>query len=256
MLTILIQIEARSESAMGSTKYDKIFNVLKEKIESGFYPVQALIPSEYALIEEYQCARNTVRRAIAALSAQGYVQSVHGKGVCVIYQPRRAAQYSFGNIESFKEASEKNAQTTKTKVILFTVLTVDEKLNARTSFPIGQEIYYVQRVRYLDGIALIIDHNFFRTDVVSGLTADICEGSVYDYIENELHQDIVTIKRTFTVERITALDEKHINLCGFNCMAVVSNQTYNADGIMFEFTQSRHHPEYFVFHDQAKRLKK
>ncbi len=39
----------------------------------------------------------------------------------------------------------------------------------------------------------------------------------------------------------------------YNCMAVVSSQTYNSDSVMFEYTQSRHRPDYFRFYDNAVR---
>lgn len=39
----------------------------------------------------------------------------------------------------------------------------------------------------------------------------------------------------------------------YNCLAVVSNQVYNSDGVMFEYTQSRHHPSIFRFQDNAVR---
>ena len=32
----------------------------------------------------------------------------------------------------------------------------------------------------------------------------------------------------------------HLNVKDYNCVAVVSSQTYNSDGVMFEYTQSRH----------------
>ena len=38
-----------------------------------------------------------------------------------------------------------------------------------------------------------------------------------------------------------------------NCLAVVTSQTFNGMGIMFEYTQSRHVPEYFCFMDTAVR---
>ena len=41
-------------------------------------------------------------------------------------------------------------------MICFTELVVDEKIQNRTSFPVGSRIYYIQRVRYVDGEALII----------------------------------------------------------------------------------------------------
>lgn len=36
-------------------------------------------------------------------------------------------------------------------------------------------------------------------------------------------------------------------------MAVVTSHTYNSDGVMFEYTQSRHRPDYFSFQDNATR---
>ena len=47
----------------------------------------------------------------------------------------------------------------------------------------------------------------------------------------------------------------YLELCpeDYNCMAVVSSYTYNSDGIMFEYTQSRHRPDYFHFQDNAVR---
>ena len=66
---------------------------------------------------------------------------------------------------------------------------------------------------------------------------------------------IVNSKRIMTVEKITQIDEKYLHLSpeDYNCMAVVSSQTYNSDGVMFEYTQSRHRPDYFRFYDNAVR---
>ena len=63
----------------------------------------------------------------------------------------------------------------------------------------------------------------------------------------------MTSKRRMTVERATEIDEKYLELNDYNCLAVISSQTYNADGIMFEYTQSRHRPDYFCFQDTATR---
>lgn len=49
--------------------------------------------------------------------------------------------------------------------------------------------------------------------------------------------------------------EKYLDLCtnDYNCMAVITSFTYNNEGIMFEYTQSRHRPDYFRFQDNALR---
>lgn len=70
---------------MPKAKYDGIYHSIKKRIEAQDYPYQSLLPSENTLIEEYACSRNTVRRALAELVADGYVQSMQGRGVRVIY---------------------------------------------------------------------------------------------------------------------------------------------------------------------------
>lgn len=80
-------------------------------------------------------------------------------------------------------------------MIQFTEITADERLAQKTGFPPSSELYYIQRVRYLDGKALIIDINMFLRSLVPGLTPEIAKDSIYDYIENTLGMQIVTSKR-------------------------------------------------------------
>lgn len=238
---------------MPKAKFAQIYKDLREKIEAGIYAYQELLPSENALSETYECSRNTIRRAVANLTEMGYVQPQHGKGVRIIYQPIDQNAFTIGGIESFKESAIRNKRTRRTKVIRFEEITADEKLAAKTGFPVGSELYYLQRVRYLDEKPLILDVNIFLKELVPGLTTEIAENSVYEYIENTLGMAIVTSKRRMTVEKITKTDEAYLELADYNCVAVVTGQTFNADGIMFEYTRSRHRPDYFCFQDTATR---
>lgn len=109
------------------------------------------------------------------------------------------------------------------------------------------------RVRYLDGKPLILDKNLFRADLVPGLTPEIASHSIYAYIEDTLGMTIVTSKRRMTVERATEEDEVLLDLGDYNCLAVITSQTFNDNGIQLEYTVSRHHPERFCFEDTATR---
>ena len=42
---------------MPKAKYEQIYHILKDKIESGEYPAQALLPGEHTLIAELDCSR-------------------------------------------------------------------------------------------------------------------------------------------------------------------------------------------------------
>lgn len=240
---------------MPKAKYEGIYRSIKKRIEAQDYPYQSLLPSENTLIEEYDCSRNTVRRAIAELTADGYVQSMQGRGVRVIYQPVGKTTFTIGGIETFQETARRNHLRSVTKVMQFETIVADEHLAAQSGFSVGDELWAVQRVRYLDGKALILDVNYFLKEFVPGLTEQIAAQSIYDYIENVLKMQIITSKRRITVEHATVRDEKLLDMDGYDCVAVVVNQTFNSDGLLFEYTQSRHQPDYFCFQDIATRKK-
>ena len=238
---------------MPKAKYDEIYQDLKQKIESGIYLYSELLPSENNLITVYDCSRNTVRRALAGLIEEGYVQAIHGKGVRVIYQRIDRAPFALGGIESFQESARRNQFQVVTKVIQFSFVTVDEPLAKESGFLVGDEVYYIQRVRCLNGKPLILDTNVFLRSAAPGLSPDIAKCSIYAYLEKELGMQITTSKRIITVEQATEQDQQLLDLDGYNCLAVISSQTFNSDGVMFEYTQSRHQPDYFSFHDTATR---
>lgn len=93
---------------MPKAKYEGIYRSIKKRIEAQDYPYQSLLPSENTLIAEYDCSRNTVRRALAELVADGYVQTMQGRGVRVIYQPVGKTTFTIGGIETFQETARRN----------------------------------------------------------------------------------------------------------------------------------------------------
>ena len=238
---------------MPAPKYDIIYRDLKEKIEDGIYPQGQFLPSEYTLIEEYHCSRNTVRRAIAQLADEGYVQSMHGKGVVVIWIAEQQSLFSIGSIESMREAAQRNHMSYHTKVIAFEEVTVDELLVERTGFAAGTKLWYVKRVRYFDGEALIIDTNWLDQSVVTDFTPELAQDSLYQYLEGVLGVNIVTSLRKLTVSKCDEIDREYLDLRDYNCVALVSSRTFNGEGKQFEYTESRHRPDRFVFYNQARR---
>lgn len=238
---------------MAKSKYEYIFKDLKERIESEEYEYQSILPPESVLVGVYDCSRNTVRRALAQLSEIGYVQAINGVGVRVIYQPYDKASFVIGGIETFKETASRNKLNSTTEVVMFAEIVADKRVAKKTGFPEGTGLYYIQRLRKLDGNPCIMDINMFDKSIVPGITKEIAEKSIYEYIEKDLQMEIGMSKRKMTVEKITEVDSKYLSLGDYNCLAVVTSQTFNGMGIMFEYTQSRHVPEYFCFMDTAVR---
>ncbi|MDT0317922.1 GntR family transcriptional regulator [Streptomyces millisiae] len=69
--------------------YAQIANVLRERIETGALPSGELLPSEVRLSDEFRVARNTLRRALALLEAEGLIESLPGRGRVVRADQKR-----------------------------------------------------------------------------------------------------------------------------------------------------------------------
>jgi len=58
----------------------QIANILRERITNGDLPPGSRLPSITTIMQSEGVARNTARRAIAILEAEGLVEIVHGWG--------------------------------------------------------------------------------------------------------------------------------------------------------------------------------
>jgi GntR family transcriptional regulator len=61
-------------------KYVVIVNALRARIEDGTYPPGSMLPSETALLQEFNTSRVTVVRALELLRNDGWIDSEKGKG--------------------------------------------------------------------------------------------------------------------------------------------------------------------------------
>ncbi|MBQ9006042.1 MAG: UTRA domain-containing protein [Atopobiaceae bacterium] len=241
---------------MARSAYDRIYRDLKRDIENGTYAYGDLIPSQSTLVERYQCAHNTVRKAIALLAGQGYCLPIHGKGVRVIWLPIRDDEaFALGGIETFEESAQRNGMAARTEVKCFEQLECDEDLAKLTGFAIGTPILHVERIRYLNDRPLIWDDSYYLSSSVEGITIEQAEQSVYSYMENVLGLRIVTSKRLISMEKATDIDRQWLDISDCTYLAKVSHATYDSDAQLFEYAESRYHPAFFRFHDTVVRDK-
>ena len=76
--------------------YRQIAAIIKRRILSGQYPPNTRIPTESELVETYEVARKTARRAVGALRDEGLVYTVPQRGTYVAQQPGESAEQATG----------------------------------------------------------------------------------------------------------------------------------------------------------------
>ena len=232
-------------------KFQSLYLQLRDDIQRGEYPAGSKLPSESEFCAQLKISRGTLRKALELLAEDGLIHSVHGKGVYVL--AANTIVFSFGSLVSFAEVNHSNQLNFVTDVTAFTELQPDVALSQLSGFNQTQTLQKIQRVRKLDNERIIFDLNYFASGLISGLTPAIASNSIYNYIEEQLHLKIGFARRTIQVEMASALDKQNLDLQAFDLVVVVRNWVHLNDGQLFEYTESRHRPDRFVFTEFVRR---
>lgn len=235
-------------------KYTKICEYIRNKIETGEFLPEKKIPSENKFTKLFNVSRNTVRKAIEELANEGILTSVHGKGVFVL--KKIPIDFKLNNNESFKEVILKKNLDFKTYIPIFETIIVDENLSEKTHFNIGDKIFHIIRVRSIDDEKVILDDNYFLFKYLEGLTEEIAYDSIYEFIEKVKSLKIKGTHKIISIEDLTTLDKEYLDIKNSTNIAVVKNFSYLDNGVLFEYTESHHRPDKFIFTSFAKREKK
>lgn len=227
--------------------FRNIYNGIRDGIMDGTYPFQTLLPTEAALCEQFGCSHSTVRRALLELAQDGYVQPRQGRGVTVIWRPvpDEARGYATGGIETFKEMCAERGLTPHTELLGFDRLIADETLAEQTGLPLGSDIVRMERLRYANGKPVAHEFTCQLADEIPGLTPEIAISSTYAYIEQTLGLQILTSKRTITLEAVNETLAKHLDVPVGTYVARVESHAFDSNGVMFEHILTRQHPDFF-----------
>lgn len=234
-----------------ASKYVKVYNKLKEQIETGVYKIGECISSEGELMDGFKVSRDTVRKALGILENQGYIQKARGKAAIVV--ERKDYKFLFSDIETFKEANEKLGRKAETEVENLEILTDRKRIKSIFEDDREKEVYELLRVRKIDGERMIIDRDYFKRSIVPNLPLRACKGSVYQYLEDELGFQIGYASKEIYVEAATEEDINYLDMKEFNLVVVVKSYTHMMNGSLFQYTESRHRPDHFRFVGFAQR---
>lgn len=233
-------------------KYLTIYQDLVGKIRENYWTKQSLLPSENELTEMYQTSRETIRKALNLLAQDGYIQKVRGKGSVILDIDK--FDFPVSGIVSFKELAANLNAKTQTQVHELSLRSANEILQQTLQVNHSDKIWTVIRSREIDGEKVILDKDFLAESVVPTLTKEICEDSIYDYLENELGLIISFAKKEIVVEEPTTEDRECLDLEGFSNVVVIKSLVYLDDARLFQYTESRHRPDKFRFVDFARRI--
>jgi len=230
----------------------QIYNEYVDKIETCFLAPGTKLPSESELAAEYGTSRETVRKALHLLAQNGFIHKIQGKGSFVLDIGRM--DFPVTGLISFKEMSERIGKPSSTIVYETGRIPAPGEIAAHLNIKEGDTLWRVVRAREIEGERVILDKDYFLPEVVPVLTAEIAGGSIYEYLEGQLHLNISYAKKVISVEPVKEEDQQQLDLHGQTHVVVVRNYVYLVDTTLFQYTESRHRLDKFQFVDFARRV--
>ena len=234
-------------------KYLTIYHDLVEKTTGNYWPDAEMLPSENSLAQMYNVSRETIRKALNLLAQDGFIQKVRGKGSVIISQNK--FDFPVSGIVSFKELATNLKFSTKTIVNELSIVEANPKLQFKLSVKANAPVWKVVRIREISGEKVILDKDYFNTDLIPMLTKETCEDSIYAYLENELQLKISYARKEIIVEEPTEEDRALLDLGHHSNVVVIKSKVYLEDTSLFQYTESRHRPDKFQFVDFARRIR-
>lgn len=232
-------------------KYETIYKAILSDIERKTYKPGDKLPGEFELMNMYDASRDTIRKALALLAQNGHIQKSKGRGSIVLDMDRY--DFPVNGLISFKELSPSLGKV-ETEVICVEKMKPDAKLKHILQLQDSDWIWLVQRVRKVDGEAVILDTDFLNSTMIPNMTKEIAQNSLYAYIEGELGLKIAYANKEITCQNANGLDQQLLDLKGYDMVVNVESYVHLEDASIFQYTSSRHRPDKFRFKDFARRI--
>jgi len=187
------------------------------------------------------------------LQEEGFIETVQGMGS----QVSRQANFDFpvSQLTSYQEIVKASVLHSETNIIRLEKISIDEKGTKKTGFPLHRLVWKVTRQRVVDGVSSVLDIDYLDRELIPGLTKEIAQHSIYQYIEEDLELQISYAKKEILISPIDNRDKILLDLGKDKHVVTVRSQVHLADGRQFQFTESRHILDKFHFVDYAERRK-
>ncbi len=221
-----------------SVKYKEVARQLEEKILTGEYEEQKKLPTEDELMSMFKVSRNTVRHAIETLVKLGLVIPIQGSGVFLRDRPKDGSI----SIEGFQglTAGFQDAEI-KTEIVEFELIQADEEIAANIGIKVGDPVYYIERVRHLNGKPYAYEVSYYNKQVIVYLSREIIQGSIYRYIREDLNQQMGYVYRIISADKLSAKHAKYLGLKEGDPALITKNTAMLKSGIVFDYSIDYHH---------------
>lgn len=233
-------------------RYQRVFELLQQRIANGTYPVGSTLPTEQELCAEFDVSRYTVREALRRLTEIGLVARRQGSGSEVLSSERRNNYIQ--TIRSLHELYDYAAET-NLEFLSIGIAVANEALSQQLGRIEGREWLHAEAIRRARSGELICYvqiyiHGDYR-DIEPHLAS--LPGPLYSYLERHHGVSIVEVIQTISAAPGPSEAARALELSEGEMMVRVERRYLGAADAPVQISINWHRMETFSYSMSIKR---
>lgn len=226
-------------------KYELIAERIEALIENGQYEAGDKLPSVEILRADFNVSKSTIINALKNLEKEGLIYQARGSGIYV-RNPKRDGFLNLFTADGFSDDLKGHEVTSK--VLKVTEIKPEEYIKNQLKLKDNESVYYVERIRYVDSKVFCIETSYFSKNVVLYMNEEIANGSIFDYIENNLKVKVGFTDIYFKIEKLSQENAQHLELKEGDPSLEYEQIFYTSTGIPFDYSKIIFHYENSQFY--------
>ena len=168
--------------------YYQIREHIREKIDSGEYPPNSMIPSEAELCEIYNVSRVTVRRAVLDLVQEGLLTRGKGKGTFV---SENYGLTTVNGVQSFTQELLGLNMRPSAKLLSCKIRNAEPFLRQKLALREGEQVITISRLRLTNNEPCMVEVMNFPYRLVPGLEKEDLNQSIYHLLKDNYQCEVI-----------------------------------------------------------------
>lgn len=203
----------------------RINQIIRERVNNGFYRPGSRLPSELELAKEFGVSRSTLRNAINSLATEGVILRKHGNGS---YINQHVVQFTtqLHNLWSFPQLIRESGMSPEIQYIhSFTrISTAGEEAILELNSP--QPVFILQRLFLADGKPVIYSTNIIPEDLFTQPKPCLdTQLSIYEFMFTFCNIELIYSISELHAEKISVIGNEQLKI-GLDRSVIVFNDVF------------------------------
>ncbi|KKB74057.1 MULTISPECIES: GntR family transcriptional regulator [Bacillus] len=229
-------------------KYQQIAAEIEKYMEDHNLQQGDKLPVLETLMAQFEVSKSTITKSLDLLEKKGVIFQVRGSGIFV-RRHKRKGYISLLSNQGFKKDLEDFNVTSK--VIELDVRKPTKEAAENLNIGLDDDIYYVKRVRYINGQTLCFEESYYNKSIITYLNKEIVSDSIFNYIREGLGLKIGFSDLFLHVGQLNEEEARYLGLKTGLPKLYVESIFHLTNGQPFDFSRISYNYEQSQFVIQA-----